>query len=177
MTKEIALKEFFTEIIDNPPFRELRPLSFYVSREFANYPSADPADFYEQIVLLCKPLSLDPDEMLTLIAGAIEAVKYPRGVAYENVIERAKKEPKRFRGVFKGKRFLLINIFYQFSLVRTDGIFNIPAQMVAASVHTPPRVVTGFITELMKRGIIAKIMDEVPHKTGRLFKWVEQPLN
>ena len=126
---------------------------------------------------LCEKLSPDGAEMLTLIAGTIERVRYPRGVTYGNVVEKAEKEPKRFRVVFKGKRFTLINIIYYLSLVKSDEPFNIPAQLVAASAKTNQSSVYSFISVLQKRGFLKEVKSYIPHDRGRLFKWLEKPLN
>ena len=101
MSKEkTLLTTFLAEMADNPRFNDQPRLSLHIAREFANFPSADPTDFSEQIESLCERLSLDPDEMLTLIAGKINSVRFPLGQAYENAVAMALKQPKHFRVVF-----------------------------------------------------------------------------
>ncbi len=179
MSKEnTTLTNFLAEMAEHPRYRDQARLSLHIAREFANFPSADPVDYSEEIEALCKELSLDPDEMLTLIAGKVDSVKFPLGQAYENAVATALKKPKHFRVVFKGKRFFMANLIYYLSVTNKNGLFNIPAQRVATSARTTAFVVYAFIKELEKRGFIT-VEDEtyIPGRRGKLFRWLEHPQN
>lgn len=170
------LTDFFRAITDEPPFPDCSRLSFHIAREFAKHPTADPEDYSGEFGSLCDKLSLDSEEMQTLVAGKIESVKYPLGQVFAGIVTKALKDPKRFRMAFKSKRFVLVNIFYHLSESHKHDLFNIPAKMVAERAHTTQEVVYAFITELKKKGFIKEIVkeDRANHK-GRLFKWLEPP--
>src|SRR5271157_9506 len=178
MTEEIELIDFLGEIAESPPFNDINQLSFFIAREFVNHPLAEPGEYLDEFTALCEKLGLDVDEMITMVAGSLHKVKFPRGVDYAFAVRKALTEPKRFPILYKNKRCTIINIMYALSEIQNHGLFNIPAKQVATSAHTRVEVVYAFIDELLRRGVIEKKKEEDRAKgKGRLFQWVQHPVN
>src|SRR3954464_6446655 len=112
MEKVKALSLFIRGLSVNPPYCNCQRLSFHIAQRFANYPSAVPADYSNDFDYICEKLSLDSEEMETMVTAKIPKVKHPAGEAYASAVEKAILAPKKFRKPFKKKSFFMINIFY-----------------------------------------------------------------
>jgi hypothetical protein len=178
MEKKKELIDFLRKTMENPASMDSYSLSFHIARAFVNHQPAEPDEYMEEIESLCAKLSLDCDEMISLIGGSLHKVQFPHGKDYSYAVALAVTEQKRFRIVCKNKRFTMINIMFRLSEIRGHRPFNIPAKLVATSAKTTEQVVYAFINELLRRGIIEEVAEEdIKNGKGRLFQWLDIPEN
>src|SRR4051794_35155507 len=74
--------DFLRQTMENPPCSDISGLSFYIAREFVNHQPAEPDEYTEEIEPLCEKISLDCDEMISLIGGSLHKVQFPHGKDY-----------------------------------------------------------------------------------------------
>ena len=117
--------------------------------------------------------------MQLLVASKIPKAKYPPEEAYPRAVANALSKPKRFREPFKKKSFTIVNIIYYLSQEHPEhGHFPIPAKRIAATAHTTPEFVYALIALLKEKGFIKVVNDFYkPGTIGKVYEWLEKPLN